>query len=190
MANVNRVSGFKLVGTHSGAAFSQTLRQRDVAVGNPTAIMPGDAVKNVDADGSVVKATAGDESCGICVGVVPDPAVTQTFHPGYLPATTVGKILVADSADYIFEVQEDGVGGALTAAAIGSNVDLIDAGPDTTMGKSGQQLDSSTVSDAGPGSAQFRLLGPVIAPDNEVGSAYCRWHVVINEHALKNLTGI
>lgn len=181
MPNVNRPNGFKPKGTLSGADWSVAVRKYSVAAANASAIGPGDAVKLVDG-GTVERAAAGDALLGVCVGVVVDAAVAATVHPGYLPASTAGTLLVTVGRDVIYEVQEDNVGGSMVAANVGSTGDLVAGAVSTTTGLSGMLLDSSDViaKDAVPASAQFYVVGLSAQVDNEIGTD-AKWLVMINE---------
>lgn len=188
MPNVSRVRGFRAVGTLSGSPVSGATMKYAVAVGNATAIFPGDGVALND-DGTVSPVAAGGLMLGVCASVVVDRKIAATEHPGYLPASTAGDILVFVGQDIIYEIQEDSVGGALAATIVGSNVDMIAGAGSTTTGASGHQLDSSTNLDAAPGTAQLRVLALDPRVDNEIG-AQAKWHIRINENVITNVTGL
>ena len=59
--------------------------------------------------------------------------------------------------------------------------DLIVAAGDTTTGKSGMEIDSST---AGTTNGQVTLLRPLQIPGNAIGDN-CVWEVQINEAAFR-----
>lgn len=189
MANVNRPNGLTLVGTISGAPFNGNIREYQMT--GSTAIFIGDLIKRDDTTGLVAPAAAGDEVIGVCVGLRVDRAIAATESPGYAPASSGAYIQVAVGPDYIYEIQEDSVGNNIAIANIGSNGDVVAGAGNTTTGTSGYLLDSSDVAakDSIAASAQLRLIDFVNREGNEVGT-YGRWLVVINEHALKNLTGI
>lgn len=188
MANSDSPRGLIPVGTLSGAPLSFALVEMAVDSSNATAIFRGDLVKLED-DGNAAPAAAGDSAYGVCMGVVVDPAVAATIHPGYLPATTAGTILVAVGPDVLFEIQEDSDGGSLALTAVGSNVDIIAGAGSTTTGVSAHEIDSSTSTDAAPGSAQLRIVGLVQREDNEVGTN-AKWLVRLNENQITTATGL
>ena len=103
----------------------------------------------------------------------------------YCPASTEMYIAVVDDPYVIFEVQEDSDGGALDAGASHGNADLVVGSGSTTTGVSAMELDSSDIKTA---TAQLRVLRIVPREDNAVGN-YCKWLVLINEHAYKTTTG-
>ena len=189
MANVDRPSGLRPIGSLDGSPYNGPVRHRPVDSSNGTAIFVGDAVILED-DGNVAPASAGGNILGVCVGVVVDRAVAATEHPGYLPASTAGTILVVEGPDVLFEIQEDDVDGtALTRAAIGSNADILATAGSTTTGVSAHELDRSTITDDSPATATLRIIELVDRDDNEVGD-YAKWIVRINEHMHRETTGL
>lgn len=181
MANTSRVRGATPVRTISGAPWGGHVRIYPVDSSNGTAVFVGDFITLED-DGNVAPATAGTSLLGVCVGVVPTRTVTATEHPGYLPASTAGNILVCVGPDVIYEIEEDGVGGAMVATNVGSVGDHVAGAGSTTTGRSGHTLDSSDViaKDASPGSAGLLVVKLVDRPDNAVGTS-AKWEVRINE---------
>jgi hypothetical protein len=190
MANSNKPNGFTLIGTYSGAPINANIRTRQMT--GATAIFPGDAVSIDDATGLVVPASAGSLVLGVCVGVKVDRSISSTEHPGYAAASSGAYIFVAEGPDYLYEVQEDSVGGTpLALTNIGSNGDLVAGSGSTTLGTSAQTLDTSDViaKDASAATAQFKVVDLVNRVDNAVGN-YARWVVSINEDFYRDTTGI
>lgn len=181
MANADRPSGMRPVSTLSGGPWQGHVRTFPVDSSNGTAIFRGDPIKLED-DGNVAPATAGDLLLGVCVGVKVDRTVAATEHPGYLPASTAGYVMVCVGPDVIYEIQEDSVGGAMVATNVGSNGDIAVTAGSTTTGNSKVELDSSDViaKDASAASAQLLVLGLVDRPDNAIGTE-AKWLVRINE---------
>ena len=189
MANTSR-KGATVVGTISGSPLNSNLRPRNVDSSNGTAIFPGDFVILED-DGNIAPYTgsSGGNLLGVAVAVVVNRSVAATEHPGYLPASTAGVVLVAEGSDYLFEVQEDDGGTALTTAAIGSNADVLAGSGSTTLGTSAHELDRSSITDASPGSAQLRIVDFVARTDNAAGD-YAKWVVRLNENVYTETTGL
>ncbi len=156
----------------------------------------GDIVKFVtdasDANGiqTVTRATAGDlNNLGVMVGLATagDPAIAVTRDmPVYRAASTAAYILVEDNPDVLFEAQEDGVGGVMTVGAVGRNANYIVGTGSTATGYSGTMIDSS---DLGTGTANLRIIAPVIRADNDPTLAYAKWLVMILEHQMRYATG-
>lgn len=190
MANSNTPFGLRPVGTVSGGEWTGAVQKFAVDSSNAAAIYIGDAVILED-DGNCARAAAGSALLGVVVGVVVDNAVAATVHPGYLPASTAGNILVSVGPDVIYEIQEDSVGGAMVATNVGTNGDLVATAGSTTSGVSAMTLDSSDViaNDATPASAQLRVwaLSPKVG--NAVGT-YAKWLVRINESQVTTTTGL
>lgn len=184
MANANKPRGAVPKFTLSGSDWGSRVRSYPVDSSNATAVFRGDFITLED-DGNCTPAAAGGILLGVCVGVKVDRTVAATEAPGYLPATTAGNILVCVGTDVIYEMQEDGVGGAMVATNVGSTGDIVAGAGSTTTGVSGHLLDSSDViaKDASPASAQLLVIGLGAEVDNAVGTS-AKWLVRINESAF------
>lgn len=199
MANANIPRGLIPVAYRNGAPWNGKARRYYVPSTYGTALYVGDPVINVtaasDAFGipTVARATAagGNYILGAMVGVVsagnPVVAVTRDM-PLYHQASTAGYILVADDPDLLFEVQEDGVGGAMGIGAASRNVDLISGTGSTTTGYSGFLLDSNTL--ATTATLQMRIVEPIEREDNDPTLTYAKWLCSINLHQHIRTTGI
>lgn len=190
MANANSPRGLWPVRHRNGAPYNGAVTRYHVPASDSTALYLGDPViiaGSADANGvaTVTRATAagGAYILGVVVGVEPESRDT----PVYRAASTAAYVYVADDPDLVFEVQEDAVGGALAAADVGLNADLVAGTGSTATGYSGFQLDTSTK--ATTNTLQLRILGFVQRPNNEIG-ANAKVLVSINLHALRNATGI
>jgi hypothetical protein len=143
---------------------------------------------SADTDGevpTVVKATAGDAIRGVIVGFEPDPDGLSSI---YRAASTNRYCWVNEDPNILLACQEDSVGGALAATDVGNNIDLTDAGVDTTRGTSGMELDSSTA--ATTNTLSLRLEKIVPRPDNALGTN-AEWIVSVNLHEFRNvITGV
>lgn len=191
MTNSDRPKGAVLVGTSSGGgSVSGKLRERPVDSSNGTAIFVGDFVILED-DGNVAPYTgsSGGNLLGVCVGVVVDRTVPATEHPGYLPASTAGNVLVAEGDDLEFMVQDDG-GATPSTAIIGSNIDVASTAGSTTTGQSAHELLMSSLTDSSPGTAQLRIVDYVHADDNDPTAVNAKWIVRINENVYNETTGL
>ena len=169
MANTNAPSGFKPVRYASGACYAGATTRYHVPASDSTALFIGDPViyaGSADANGvpTATKASVGGRVTGVVVGIEPAPNITTAYRP----ASTASYIYVADDPNLIFEVQEDAVGGALAAADVGLNADMILGSGVTATGMSGTQIDTSTK--ATTATLGWRILGFVQRPDNEIGA--------------------
>lgn len=187
MANADTPYGLKPVRYFGGAPYNGAARLYYVPSSDGTAIFIGDAVKlagSADADGvpSVAQAAAGDTIMGVVVGVKADTRDSLTYRA----ASTERYIWVADDPDLLFLVQEDSVGGALAAADVGNNADLIVASGSTTTGQSAMEIDSSTKVTT---TAQVRVVELWRDPSNEIGTN-AKWLVRIVEHRNATATGV
>jgi hypothetical protein len=125
----------------------------------------GDPVKlagSADAAGvaSVALCAATDTITGVIVGF--EDAASMEL--GYGAASTIRYPLVAHGQDILFEIQEDGVGGAIAAADISLNADIIVAAGSTITRKSGVMLDTSTKNTTA--TLGLRIRGIAQRPDN------------------------
>lgn len=190
MANANTPFGLRPVRHRNGAPYNGAATRYYVPASDSTALFLGDPViiaGSADADGvaTVTRATAagGAYVLGVVVSVEPITRDSTTYRE----ASTARYVYVADDPDLVFEVQEDAAGGALAAADVGLNADLVAGTGSTLTGLSAFQLDTSTK--ATTNTLQLRILGFKQAPDNEIG-ANAKVLVAINLHALRNTTGI
>lgn len=181
MANANIAFGLKPVreagsGVHSGGVNMYYHPSSD-----GTALYIGDAViKNGSSDAAgvpgCIRATAGAALTGAVVGFVPDGV---TDIAGYGAASTAYYVLVADDPCLLFEIQEDGVGGAIAAADISLNASIIVAAGSAYTKRSGTMLDTSTK--ATTAGLELKIVGLVPRPNNEMGTN-AKVLVKINNH--------
>lgn len=166
--------GLRPVRYKSGAPYNGAANTYYVPASDSTALFVGDPViiaGSADANGvaSITRAAAGDRITGIVVGFTANPNDTTdgALETGYRAASTEAYVLVADDPALVFEAEEDAVGGALAAADVGLNVDVIAASGSTVTKKSGYLLDSSTKA---TGSFQLRIVGFSQRVNNVIGS--------------------
>lgn len=190
MANTDRPSGARPVRYLGGAPYNGACNPYAVDSSNATAIFVGDFIIR-EADGNVAPYTgsSGGNLLGVCVAVGTN--ATTYMDPDnpsrrYLPASTAGTVLVADSPDIVFEVQEDDGGTALVAGDAGANCDVLATAGSTSTGQSAHEIDRSTVVTS---AAQLRLLRLVDRSDNAHGD-FAKWEVLINEHVYRSTSGV
>ena len=191
--------GALLVGTtHGGRA---RIREYYVAAGYATAMYKGDFVTlvpttgemNVAVDGiaantklGIQQAATGNKLLGFIVGFEPSP--TALLSDNYRAASTARRVMVCDDPEAVFAIQEDAVGGAVTAALVGSmsNADIIVAAGNTRNGLSGTMLDSNTAAATGE---DIKILGVLETPDNvaaQSGGAILLCKILDANHALRS----
>lgn len=187
--------GLKPVRYKDGAPYNGAANVYYVPASDATALFIGDPVVvagSGDADGvpSVTRAAAGANITGVVVGFAPLPTGTagsdSGVNIGYRAASTEDYVLVADGTELLFEVIEDAVGGALAAADIGLNADLVAATGSTYTKQSGCMLDSSTEATT---SAQMRIVALSPRANNTVGGTDAVWLVSIIESAHAPASG-
>lgn len=169
MANENVAFGLKPVRMADGSPYSGGLDMYYMPATNGTALYIGDPVKlagSADAGGvaSVTHCAAGDTITGVVVGFADAASMTA----GYGAASTVRYPLLAHGQDILFEIQEDSVGGALAAADVGLNADIIVAAGSTYSKRSGVMLDTSTK--ATTATLALRIVGLSQRPGNDIGA--------------------
>lgn len=193
MANVDSAFGLIPVCDFGGAPYSGQANRYFIPATDGTATFVGDAVKlagSADSDGvpTIAQAAAGDTICGVVVAFDPVEGAgadgrDSTIHRA---ASTARYAWVADDPGLLFLVQEDSDGGALAAADVGNNADLIVGTGSATTGRSAMEIDSSTKATT---TAQVRVVRLWNAPDNEIGTN-ARWLVRIVEHLNATATGV
>lgn len=165
MANEIIASGLKPVRMADGSPYNGAVDRYYVPSTNGTAMYQGDPVKlagSADSAGvaSVTHCAAGDTITGVVIGFE-DPA---SMVLGYRAASTAGYVLVSHGQDILFEIQEDGVGGAIAAVDIGLNADIIVAAGSAYTKRSGVMLDTSTKNTTA--TLALRIVGLAQRPDN------------------------
>lgn len=187
MANIDTPMGFRPVRHRNGAPYNGAARVYSVAAGNATAIYIGDPVKLAGTaqtiDGivyaDVVQGTAAATVVGVVVGVVADNRDSLIYRA----ASTQRLLLVADSPDLEFEIQEVSGGTALAANDIGLNANFVVAAGSATTGLSGVELNNAT--EATTATLDCQIIGLSSRPDNEVGE-HAKWLVRLNNHQYAN----
>lgn len=196
-SNVSIVNGFKPVSYLNGSAWDDKTNKYLVASSDATALYVGDLVKLTGASDSnrgmrVVTQAAAGSSTNIHVGVVvgfdpvdgPIAPGSENLYRQYRPASTAMYALVCDDPNVVFEIQENSSGGTPLASTNASkNADIVVGSGSNTTGKSGMQLDTSTV--ATTNTLPLKILGFVNRPDNALGSANQKVLVQINSHVGK-----
>ena len=184
MANKDAPFGFRPAKMLGGAPFNNGQTSYGIASGYNTNIFTGDAVE-LHTDGTVTVGAAGATNLiGVFNGCFYTDSTGKPTYSKHWPADTVASDAVAfviDDPNVIFVAQEDSTDiGASWPANRGSNADLVSthAGSVKT-GRSGQELDSSTITAA---TAQFRIIDlDTDEYNNESSSANGNYLVRINE---------
>ena len=194
MANKDSAFGLKPIGKIGQNADNNGLSEYDIAA-SATAIYFQDPVE-ILATGTIGVAAAGDTTVlGSLNGVFFTDATTSkpTFANNLVAGNAATDIVafINDDPYQMFEIRSDNT-TASDASDVFNNADItVVAGDASTNGLSKSTLKDSSLTGAGTGSAQLRVLGVSRDPDNnEVGSANVVWRVMINEHFLKATASI
>lgn len=205
MANTSRINGFRAVKHVNGSPYNGQCNIYATSAADGTAIFVGDPVKlaaDANAQGVqiVTKATAGAAVLGVCVGVINtklDPVAGSMTNgsialdtPQYRPASTAQYILVCDAPDVLYEVEAatgSNAAYSFAVADVGLNADLTTVAGSTTTGTSGAALNMATA--LSTATLQFKIMGVVQRPDNEIGGNYTKVLVKVNNAQLSAGTG-
>lgn len=144
-------------------------------------------IEEVNRAGTVDDTTPANNTpiVGVVVGFASDKAGTQLRDDTrYIAAGSTGYALVCDDPEALFEIQEDSVGGALAAAAVGGGYNLELAAGSTVTGLSGVEIDSSVTAATNSASANVRIAGLARRPDNAIGTN-AKWEVYITNHRAR-----
>jgi hypothetical protein len=200
MANPNTPRGLVPVRSLSGGYFNgmgniyyfPASDANNIFVGDPVVVS---GISDANGVPGVTIATAGSSNyitgsfMGFIPGggpILPELAVLRD-SPVYRPASVAGYGLISDDPNQLYEIQEDSVGGALTAAAASDNANLVAGAGSTITAASGWQLQSSSV--ATTNTLQLRILRGQQRVDNTIGVNF-KWLVKINLHSISSTTGV
>lgn len=168
MANQNVAFGLKPVRDAGSAPYNDGVEQFYVPASDGTALHVGDPViKAGSADTAGVASVTRAGVTGAITGVVVGFADPAGMELGYRAASTAGYVLVRTDPDTLYEIQEDSDGGALAAADIGLNANLVAGTGSSYTRQSGFMLDTS--SKATTATLQLRIVGLAQRPDNAIG---------------------
>lgn len=201
MASVSRLNGFTPVKMITGAPYNGAAGIYFVPASNADVIMVGDVVKLAgDARSPTGVPTvarhaggAAEAAVGVVVGIlfsgVGDaqniPPVNDLNTPVFRRASTDRYLLVADDPNLIFEVQTSGA--ALATADIGLNCEIAATAGSTTSGASG--MSANLTNKNATATTPLKIVGFPYRPDNQIGDAFTRVYVTINNHQYKGGTG-
>ena len=208
MANTSRIRGFTPVKHTSGAPYNGGGNLYAVAASDATALFIGDPVVldgSATANGiaTVTKAAAAGPILGVVLGFIPvnvDPATGSMTAgsvtldtPQYRVASTFRYVLIEDSDDVVYEVEQaTGANASYTflIADVGLNVSHTTVAGSTTTGQSAAALDMSTK--ATTATLPWKIVGAVQRVDNETAtgvSTAVKMLVKINAATLGGGTG-
>lgn len=169
MTTVNGKGGLTPVSSKRQSDWTAKLTQYPIASGEATSIFTGDIVTLATATGSVARAVVGftaGTAVGIFVGCsFTNPTTLQPVFTTFWPGATVAADAVAyicDDKDAVFEIQSD---AALTAAALGKNMLMVQTSVGSSVnGKSGINAQGSSI--ATTATHRIRVVGLKKTPDN------------------------
>lgn len=178
MANAIVARGLIPVRMADGSPYNGAVDMFYVPASDSTALYEGDPVTLAgSADAAGVATVARTAASATITGAVVGFADATSMTAGFRAASTAAYVLVAHGQDLLFEIQEDAVGGAIAAADIGLNADIIVAAGSAYGKTSGVMLDTSTK--ATTVTLPLRIRGLAQRPDNEL-SANAKVLVTLN----------
>ena len=192
MATSAAPTGAEPVGTLSASgSFTGKVRHIKIASGYGTAIFYGDFVKLVSS-GTVEKDTGTTTltPVGVFMGCsYTDPNTNQKTFNQQFPASTAASDIMAyvlDDTSVLMRMQGD---ATLAQTTLGNNVAVVQTAGSTSIGRSKNAVDSSTV--ATTNTLPLRIIDFVDGPTSTVGDAFTDVIVKFNVgHIYENTTGI
>ena len=192
MATSAAPTGAEPVGTLSASgSFTGKVRHIKIASGYGTAIFYGDFVKLVSS-GTVEKdtGTTALTPVGVFMGCsYTDPSTNQKTFNQQFPASTAASDIMAyvlDDPSVLMLMQGD---ATLAQTTLGNNVAVVQTAGSTSIGRSKNAVDSSTV--ATTNTLPLRIIDFVDGPTSTVGDAFTDVIVKFNVgHIYENTTGI
>ena len=173
----------------NGAAWNGQCNRYYIPSTDSVAVYLGGLVKPAgDADTRGVMSVTGNVSTGnavvgVVVGVEPLGGAGGTGRDAtiYRAVSTERYVLVADSPDLLFVVQ-DNAAATPTSAIVGNVADLTGfTSGSTTSGKSAIEISMASVSASGDGTEDVIIVGLDDTPDNDIGDN-ADWIVRLNNH--------
>lgn len=187
MANVDSQFGFRPVRYLSGAPYTGAVNTYSTASGDGTAIYIGDPVTlagtSQTINGSVYLDVAQSATGGIVVGVVVGVVPVTQDSTVYRAASTQRLLLVADSPEIVFEIQEVSGGTAFTANDAGLNANFVVAAGSAASGMSGVELNNAGENTTN--TLDVQIVGFVNREGNSIGE-HAKWLVRLNRHQYSN----
>ena len=158
----------------ASGSFTGKVRHMKIASGYGTAIFYGDFVKLVAAgtvEKSAITTSVVAGTVGIFVGCsYTDPTSNQLTFNQQFPASTAASDIMAyvvDDPDLVFRMQGD---GSIAQTGLGNNVSLVSTAGSTSIGRSKNAVDASTI--ATTNTLPARIVEFVEGPSSTVGDTY------------------
>ena len=158
----------------ASGSFTGKVRHMKIASGYGTAIFYGDFVKLVAAgtvEKSAITTSVVAGTVGIFVGCAyTDPSTNQLTFNQQFPASTAASDIMAyvvDDPDLVFRMQGD---GSIAQTGLGNNVSLVSTAGSTSIGRSKNAVDASTI--ATTNTLPARIVEFVDGPSSTVGDTY------------------
>jgi len=186
MANTSKICGLRPIGPVIRANVYKHVTGTAIYMNQLATLNGGGYV-----EGAVYTGTAGEAILGSVVGFLGgDWAPESSSYSGYLPTNPTSvdsngyvNVLIADSPEQLFLIEEDTGGSALTQAAVGLGAvaTLIGTTGSTISGVSHAVIDRSNTGTAPSTNLNLQLIKLWDKADNAYGD-FAKWVVRINDH--------
>lgn len=192
MATTSAPYGLIPVKKLGGQPYNNSVSQYPISDAYATSIFNGDVVKfalgYINKDTGTTTATP----CGVFVGCsYVDPTYGLTFRNMWTASTpnVAGTAIayVVDDPDVIFKIQGDGAGVIFDYENVGANAALVQGTGNSTTGRSGVSLDSSSATSTS--TLPLKIVGWDRSGPNLVTDTYLDMLVIFNTHAWRTATG-
>lgn len=196
MANTSALSGLAPVRYLNGAPWTGGGNVYCILAADTNAYWIGDLVTTIgnaggDANGvpSVTLASAGAAARGVIVGIGTQPGgpyvnpndLTKIYRPSGAQSVNY-YALVVDDPNVLFEIQEGGVGSALTTSSVNRNVNINTGTRSGTLYVSPAYLDNNTVNTTA--TLNLKIISLIQRRDNAFGAS-AKWLVTVNSHEFR-----
>lgn len=196
MANTSKICGLRPINPVIRANVYKHVTGLEVYMNQPAKLNGSGYAEQALFNGT---SAGGQALVGSVVGFLGgDWAPESSSYSGYLPVNPTSadsngyvNVLIADSPDQLFVIEEDTGGTALTQAAcfLGSVMDCIGTTGSTISGVASAVLDRSKTLTAPMSNLTLQLIKKWDKPDNAYGD-YCKWIVRINDHQYQRASGV
>ena len=189
------------VGSLVSCAYNAKVTHYKIKSAYGTSIFYGDVVKWADDNpNTTIAKDTGTTACtpiGIFLGCAYTDPTTNQFTPNqYFPASTAASDIVAYVCSDPFVIMQMQCDGAADQDDLGKNCDLVQTAGSTSIGRSKNSVDISTV--ATTATLPVKIIDFVDGPDSSIGDAYTDVLVIFNSqsafgtggHQLLSATGI
>ena len=195
MANTSKVTGLRPVYPVIRANVYKHVTGEPIYMYQPATLNGGGYAEIAVTDGT----TAGEQLLGsVCGLLLGDWSPETSAYSGYLPANPTDvdsngyvNVLIADSPEQLFVIEEGTNSTALTQAAVGLGtvITMKTAASGSTISGISQAILDERANTAPSSNLNIQLIKLWDKPDNAFGD-YAKWVVRINDHQYNPANGV